>query len=104
MSHKRGCYRCRLKLSLDPLDTFMSQRSNIVSVTATQPLQLLSRKGPVMLETVIILMVLVAIAGAFALTIWKVISLAVGNLFDWLILTFGNEEAVERLKRESDGR
>ena len=57
-----------------------------------------------MLETVIILMVLVAIAGAFALTIWKVISLAVGNLFDWLILTFGNEEAVERLKRESDGR
>lgn len=57
-----------------------------------------------MLEVAIILIVLVAVAGAIAITIWKVISLAVGNLFDWLILTFGNEEAVERLKRESDAR
>ena len=57
-----------------------------------------------MLETAIILMVLVAVAGAIGLTIWKVISLAVGNLFDWLILTFGNEEAVERLKRGPDAR
>lgn len=57
-----------------------------------------------MLEVAIILIVLTAIAGAVAITIWKVISSAVDNLFDWLILTFGNKEAVERLKRESDAR
>ena len=31
---------------------------------------------------------------------WVVIWRAVGSVFDWVILTFGNEGAVERLKRE----
>ncbi len=32
--------------------------------------------------------------------VWIVVYRAVGSAFDWLILTFGNPTAVERLKRE----
>lgn len=35
-----------------------------------------------------------------AAIVWIVIYRAMGNVFDWLILTFGNPEAVDRLKRE----
>jgi hypothetical protein len=31
---------------------------------------------------------------------WIVIYRAMGNLIDWLILTFGNEESVRRVKSE----
>ena len=35
-----------------------------------------------------------------AAAVWLVIYKAMGNLIDWVILTFGNPEAVARLKRE----
>lgn len=31
--------------------------------------------------------------------LWVVIYRAVGNLFDWVILTFGNPDAVKEVKR-----
>ncbi len=44
----------------------------------------------------------IAVVGSLLLAafVWLVIYRAMGNLIDWLILTFGNAEAVERLKRE----
>ena len=47
-------------------------------------------------------LLVIAVVGGVLLAglVWVVIYKAVGNVFDWLILTFGNPEAVERLKRE----
>jgi hypothetical protein len=44
----------------------------------------------------------IALVGSVLLAafVWLVIYRAMGNLIDWVILTFGNAEAVERLKRE----
>lgn len=50
-----------------------------------------------MLEFLLIAVVGGLLLGAF---VWIVIFRAMGNLIDWIILTFGNAEAVERLKRE----
>ena len=50
--------------------------------------------------------VVIAVLGGLLLAvvamwlIWAIVGRAAGNLFDWLILTFGNPQAVERLKRE----
>lgn len=35
--------------------------------------------------------------------IWAIVGRAVGNLLDWLILTFGNPDAVEEVKRRRAG-
>lgn len=45
---------------------------------------------------------MLAVVGGVLLAafVWIVIFRAMGNLIDWVILTFGNPEAVERLKRE----
>lgn len=46
-------------------------------------------------------LVLAVVGGVLlAAFVWIVIFRAMGNLIDWVILTFGNPEAVERLKRE----
>lgn len=45
----------------------------------------------------------VLLAGLVMIFIWAIVGRAVGNLFDWVVLTFGNPEAVERLKRERAG-
>lgn len=39
----------------------------------------------------------------FAILVMVVIYRAMGNLVDWVILTFGNAEAVGRLKRDRGG-
>lgn len=44
----------------------------------------------------------VAVVGSVLLAalIWTLIYRAMGSAIDWLILTFGNPESVERLKHE----
>lgn len=42
----------------------------------------------------------VLLAIALFKLIWVIVGSAVGNLFDWVVYTFGNEEAVRRLKQE----
>ena len=57
-----------------------------------------------MLELIVVMIVLVAVAGALGMTIWKVVTGAVDGLFDWLILTFGNEQAVKDHERRIEAR
>lgn len=46
-------------------------------------------------------LVVIGVIGGIALVLplWILIYKAMGNLVDWLILTFGNADAVEQLKR-----
>lgn len=53
-----------------------------------------------MTRLVLLLLLMVLVSGALAITLWKVINRAVENAFDWFTLTFGNEDAVRRLRRE----
>lgn len=54
-----------------------------------------------MIEFVVIAVVGgVLLAGLVMTLIWAIVAPAVGNLIDWVTLTFGNPEAVERVKRE----
>ncbi len=55
-----------------------------------------------MTKLVVVLVVLLLISAAFVALLWNLISRAVNNAFDWFILTFGNDEAVARLKRERE--
>jgi len=49
----------------------------------------------------LLLVAVAALAGVvFAIVVMIVIYRAMSNLIDWLILTFGNADAVARLKRD----
>ncbi len=50
------------------------------------------------LVLVITLVVLFGVSVAVVVTVLKVVSRATGNLFDWVVLTFGNDDAVKNLK------
>jgi len=45
-----------------------------------------------------------AVVISLVVVILKIVWQATGNLFDWVIETFGNEQAVEELKRRRQGR
>ena len=46
----------------------------------------------------------VVLAAALLTVVWKVVSAAVDNGLDWLIETFGNEDAREDLERRRQER
>ena len=53
-----------------------------------------------MTKILVALVVIGILSIAFTIVLWNVVSHAVNNAFDWLILTFGNEEAARRLREE----
>ncbi len=53
-----------------------------------------------MTRLLLVVIILIVVAAAVAWTLWTLISRAVNNAFDWFILTFGNDDAVRKLKRE----
>lgn len=44
----------------------------------------------------------ILLAALVMTVIWAIVKPAVGNLFDWIILTFGNDEAVARLRAQKE--
>ena len=48
---------------------------------------------------VVLLLGMLIVIAVVTYIVLKVVSSAAGNLIDWAILTFGNEEAVRELKR-----
>lgn len=40
----------------------------------------------------------VFLAAVLVTVIWRIVSSATDNLFDWLIHTFGNEQAVQKIE------
>lgn len=50
----------------------------------------------------LMLAAVVLVAGALAVTVIVVLYRAISAILDWLILTFGNEESVRRLKEDRE--
>jgi hypothetical protein len=42
----------------------------------------------------------VVLAGVLLVVIWKIVSAAVDNGMDWLIHTFGNDQAAKRIEQK----
>jgi hypothetical protein len=53
-------------------------------------------------KLILVAAAVLVLACVLALFTMNVIYRAMGNLIDWLILTFGNEEAVRELKRRRE--
>ena len=53
-----------------------------------------------MTKIVIWLVVIGILSVAFTIVLWNIVSRAVHNAFDWMIVNFGNEEAARKLREE----
>ena len=53
-------------------------------------------------ELVLYVLAAVVIGAVVVAVVMRVLYAAFGNLLDWLILTFGNESAAERIRKERE--